>query len=261
MAGNPILEPRLQDYTATWQGTGEATGYSASNARLFGQPRRLERSTNTAANSGLSCVMLGTTAAVKSVTLFLCNFPTVTIKQGSAFNAGTTLVSAASVPFSTWPLTSQRNKHFDLTGNVATGGTISILPSGTPDNGATYWQMGKVAILLAADPLPDDAIEPPYKWTVREAETRLSFLSGGEDVQSDGPIHLERDVGRSDWFKTDVIRAGLSLVIAAGKTAPLLFFENLDDASHVALVRRTNDPEFSEDVVTFGMTLTLRDIV
>src|SRR5262249_28749434 len=119
------------------------------------------------------------------------NFPTidVAIDQTALFSSATTLSAAASLPVDT--RVDRRKAWFDYPTNTEAARFLRITPSGTPDNGATYYELGVAVCMEPPFTPPNDRPVWPYRYTRHQPATRVASPSGAEDVAAHGEPHLE----------------------------------------------------------------------
>lgn len=136
---------------------------------------------------------------------------------------------------------------------------VRFTPS-APVSGATFYEIGALGMF---DGITELIESPgwPKQYTVRQAQTRTAYVSGGEDVTEDGVRYVEMTFHKETWRRQSGVQAQLFDILDAGMSAPIFIHENLGDSSATWITRRTTDVEFQERYVVFNAEITFRECI
>lgn len=247
-----------QTFTAL-SATSEASGYPASNLTLALHPRRPHRTTGVVAQTViLDC---GAAVVLKAAFLNNANFPTCAIAVSSSSTFASDVTTLGTFTLSLDDRVNRRKLWADCSSNALSKRYVRLSYSGTPDAGATYYELGVVALGVTVVTWLDSPAWP-VAFVRGQASTRLPFLSGGEDVGEDGVPFLESLTFASRvWRQTSGVRAQLFAILDYGLAAPWVIYENRGDATKAYCVRRVGDMPVEEQLVTFSAALTVREAI
>jgi hypothetical protein len=238
--------------------TSQAADYPAENLRTLLYPLRTWRST--ALGTQDIILDLGAPVILTAYMLGTANFPLVTVAISSSPTFAsdvTTRFNAVSVPSDA--RVGRRKVYLDDAGNGLAKQYVRIRPSGTPDGGATYYELGVIAL---PDPVVQMTEGPyPYRYTRKQAASRVAFRDGGEDVAERGRVHLEMVLAAEDWRQSAAVQGELSTLLDAGMVGPILLYENQGDASKVYVCRRVEPASFSEQLTSMALSIPLREAI
>src|SRR5262249_51485330 len=157
------------------------------------------------------------------------NFPTITvdIDQTVLFSSATTLSAAVSLPTDT--RVDRRKAWLDYPTNTEAAQFLRIMPTGTPDDGASYYELGVAACLESPVTMPNDHPVWPYRYTRHQAVNRVGYPSGAEDVSEHGVPYLEFTLQNPAYLRGPGLTTQDTLfsIVDAGQGGPVIFWENL----------------------------------
>lgn len=229
-----------------------------SNVGGYTYPLRTWRSFNTSAGQKEVILNFTTAKTVRHVFIGTANFSSVTIDV--ADNVGMSgLVSHGAFTVNNDRRVNRRKAWLTIASPVSKA-VLRLTPN-TIVGGAAYFEIGVVACFDGITELVDNP-GWPNAYVRRQAQTRVQFASGGEDVVDDGAAFLEITTQKDHFRRSgSTVQTQLFDVLDAGMAGPVCYFENISDTSAAYIVRRVNDVEFRERYAVFETSITWRECI
>src|SRR5262245_11270632 len=237
-------------------GSTVAANHPASNVLVAAKWRRTFRTT-TSTNGQTLDLDLGATTALTAIYLNGANFTGVQFSASATQGAGTNLYSATqTIPADA--RVSNRRKGIFLSAGAAAGTEGSGLGAWaaafnhrwlriTMSNvlaSAAYFELGAV-VLVPTTAVMVNNWRAPYRWTPLEPFEELPYPStGGGEGNIAGPKRWSAEL---DWVPTSAAaKSQVHSLNTLGIGAPFLMYENRGDVSAAYLLKRRQNPAFSE---------------
>jgi hypothetical protein len=235
------------DYTPTAAST-PATGFDLSFLKLYERPFLPTRTPDVTAEWWQ--MDFGSAKALKALYVNNLNFPQITVEVSSdnTFGSDVTALLTAGAVAQDDRVKNRRHGWLDFPSNALSKRYARVTPVGTPDAGASYYQLGALAGFDTVGTFDDDPATG-YNWTPREPRTVDRFKSGVQ-VNRDGDTYLEITFGSEVYRQfSSTIKAQLLALRNAGT---FVLWENRGFMQHAyLLIVPDDDPRFTEHVSRF----------
>ena len=255
---NFIVSTDLLTYDASMDTGNEALYHPVTNIQLPKAPFRTWRSTTTGAQK--IEMDFGAERSIAAIMLHHANFAQFDVEKAPTSKTYVSIGSqGVNVPLVKDVRIGRRKAWVTVS---ATSTRYLRLTLENLVAGETYFELGSVIALGTTVTLGDNP-SSPRKFGHRQAHTRLEFAGGGFEINEDGEPYLEYWVENPLWDRRSgaTIQGQLFDILNAGMAAPIALYENQGDATKCYLFGRLENPDFSEQYVTFETGIALREYV